>query len=247
MSKVTKVGVDTVDLHQLLFIRPLEQQYHIQKQQQRNDDDSDLDDDMDRDDEEDNVKLDEYLNSNLSQVDTEFKILMNVYDEDKIVLLQAEDEMKLTQFPTLIDSEDEDEYTQPNAKNHNDFAMDDDDDDDFNMNKARKLNKKEAPSSHNISDKQRELIRIQRGQDEYYKYQYYALNSVQKDDNYMLWNAILGLTESFVYEKIDRDKYNGSVTLYCHEVKRRNEPYNNVPIMDNEARYNTDTSNELEP
>jgi len=123
------------------------------------------------------------------------------------------------------------------------------------MGKKKKKKKKLTNESHQQRKAdQRRMIRLQREQDEYYKYQEYGLNSsgimylmarmIQKDDNDMLWNAILGLTESFVYEKIDRDKYNEAVAIYCDEVKRHNaETYNAVSTMDNEARYNTEVAN----
>eukprot|EP01084_Bolivina_argentea_P104208 186603_1 len=124
-------------------------------------------------------------------------------------------------------------------------------DDDFDLNdnnntneplkKKRKLNNKSS-NNNNING---ELIRLQRSQDEYYKYEYYALNSsnilylmarkIQKDDNNMLWLGILGLTESFIYEKIDRDKYNECVSYYCDEVKRRNKTNS---YKENEVSYN---------
>lgn len=53
----------------------------------------------------------------------------------------------------------------------------------------------------------------------------------------MLWNAILGLTESFIYEKITRDRYNQGIAYYCDEVKRSNKTYNNISTMDAEVRY----------
>jgi len=275
-----------VDLNQLLFIRPIIQRYQQQNTQNNNDDD-----------------LDQYIDDNMPEIDGNFKIyvidshrpfnLMNVYDQEKICLLQGDDEQKMEEFPTLIDSEDEndEENINPNVdyNNNNNNNNDDDDDDDFDIDidddddfdiddeddfddninnnnneplrKRRKLNHNQSVSSSSsnnskptiISSSQRRLIRIQREQDEYYKYQYYALNSsgimylmarsVQKDDNNMLWNAILGLTESFIYEKIDRDKYNSSVSIYCDEVKRRNETYNDISTMDNEVRYNLNEEN----
>jgi len=93
----------------------------------------------------------------------------------------------------------------------------------------------------------RRMVDIQRAQDEYYRMQWYALNSsgilysmarsVQKDDNLMLWSAILGLTESYILERIKRERYNEAVAAYCHEVKRRNDTYHSVATMDSEATY----------
>ena len=200
--------------------------------------------------------------------------------KQKIFLLQGDDEQKMEDFPTLIHEEDDDEdddieneESSPKTQDvddddDDDFDVEDDDDDDLKdenesnqpLKKRRKLNNNKGSGSvltsstnNGLSDKQRGLIRARRAQDEYYKYQYYGLNSsgimylmarsVQKDDNDMLWSAILGLTESFIYEKIDRDKYNECVSYYCDEVKRRNETYNNISTMDNEVRYNLGDEN----
>ena len=181
----------------------------------------------------------------------------------------------MASFPPLLEEEDfEDEQGGSNgnddpqqrtdgdgmALDDDDFDLDDDDDikdlDELDFagpaSKRRRLTKPRrlggGQGDGDISDKQRRMIRIQRAQDEYYKLQYYALNSsgilylmarsVQKDDNDMLWNAILGLTESYILERIKREQYNGAVATYCDEVKRRNETYNSVSTMDSEARYN---------
>jgi len=262
--------------------------------------DIDLDDEDETDalhEEEDQVQIDEYIEANLPAMDDNFKIyvidshrpfnLINVYDQDKIYLLQGEDEQKIETFPELIHSEDEEEEqeqdqedkhksTSPTGDDEDDdddedFDVDDHDDDDDDddlkqldemnepLRKKRKLNGHQSSSSSNgaasqrLSDNQRRLIRIQREQDEYYKYQYFGLHSsgiaylmarhIQKDDNDTLWAAVLGLTESFIYEKIDRDQYNHCITCYCDEVKRRNETYHTVSTMDDEVRYNTNDEN----
>ena len=176
--------------------------------------------------------------------------LINEFDDE-------EDENVNGSLVNIEDSDDDD-----------DFDIDDDDDDDLKENdnndeteplrKRRKLNDGSDGNinrrqNNAISEKQRKLIRARRLQDEYYKYQEYGLNSsgimylmarlIQKDDNDMLWNAILGLTESFIYEKINRDKYNQCITYYCDEVKRRNETYNNISTMDGEVRYSLNEEN----
>uniref|UniRef100_A0A7S0TED4 Cell division control protein 45 n=1 Tax=Elphidium margaritaceum TaxID=933848 RepID=A0A7S0TED4_9EUKA len=265
-----------VDLHQMLFVRPLVDKFHSEQQQLKQnkrgrrmrsgndlDDDDDLDDDEfeeDDDDEDEQVneeqvaRLNEYVTQHMQQIDARLKIyvfdahrpfnLSNVYDQHKIYLLQGDDEQKMNEFPEIIDADDEEEAAQlsPAQNDENDDVFDDDDDDDDDddenmhepMRKKRRLNTAslQPQSGSRVSERGRHIIRIQREQSEYYKLQYYALHSsgiaylmarsVHKDDNEMLWSAILGLTESFVHEKIDRDRYNQCVTLYCDEVKRRN-------------------------
>lgn len=190
--------------------------------------------------------------------------LQNVHDTAKICLLQGDDEQYIEEFPELFADEDDDAITnnnkgapKPKAKRvkNEDDAMgmdldddDDDDDDDFLDEDDDEL--KAATNPYNApthSEKQRKVSILKRKQEMHYRLQYSGLNSsgvlylmarsVQKDDNAMLWNAILGLTESFIYEKLDRDKYNSAVSVYCDEVKRRNETYNAVSTMDSEARY----------
>eukprot|EP00486_Rosalina_sp_Unknown_P016468 CAMPEP_0201593918 /NCGR_PEP_ID=MMETSP0190_2-20130828/191399_1 /ASSEMBLY_ACC=CAM_ASM_000263 /TAXON_ID=37353 /ORGANISM="Rosalina sp." /LENGTH=248 /DNA_ID=CAMNT_0048053339 /DNA_START=40 /DNA_END=783 /DNA_ORIENTATION=+ len=146
--------------------------------------------------------------------------LFNVHDQEKICLLQGHDEIDLGSIPALIGSDDEDEEEeQPEQKlniedSDDDFNIDDDDDDDDDLKdqdndndtqplkKRRRLNNngsngRRGNNNNGISDKQRQIIRARRLQDEYYKFQEYALNSsgimylmarlVQKDDNDMLW------------------------------------------------------------
>lgn len=254
-----------VDLNQMLFERPLGSRLMTEMQKQMGIDDLDQLDDLQHEQLQQQIyaKIDEAMDS----IDDNFKIyvidshrpfhLQNVHDTAKICLLQGDDEQNLDEFPAL-DFDDDDTATNSapkpkpkRVKNEDDMGMDldDDDDDDDDFLDEEDLEDSNPYNAPTHSEKQRKLQAIKRAQEMYYRLQFSGLNSsgvlyfmarsVQKDDNAMLWNAILGLTESFVYEKIDRDKYNSAVSVYCDEVKRRNETYNAVSTMDSEARYDT--------
>merc|ERR1712129_523197 len=120
----------TVDLHSMLFRRPLELEYHREHADEE-DDDSDLDDE---DKVAFNAKMEAFIETKLNEMDDRIKIyvldshrpfnLYNVRDQDKIYLLQGADEQKLDEFPNLFDNENDDGMTSDD---------DDDDDDDMNM------------------------------------------------------------------------------------------------------------------
>lgn len=91
-----------VNLKYMLFERPIIEQYHIEKAQQREssprheDDDEDLDLDHEQDDEADAQQITERIDAAMAQIDRNFRIyvidqhrpfnLENVYDEQKVKL-----------------------------------------------------------------------------------------------------------------------------------------------------------------
>ena len=102
--------------------------------------------------------------------------------------------------------------------------------------KRRRLNKKAQGKNKNKNKQVRSSKRQQeRATRNYYRFTYYSLHSsgiaynlarnIHKADNDMLWLAILGLTELFIFEKIDRQQYDAQIVKYRDEVIINNPPY----------------------
>jgi len=49
-------------------------------------------------------------------------------------------------------------------------------------------------------------------------------SNAHKDSNAMLWWAIIGLTEQYVGDEIDRSRYEDEVSAMCEEIMRLNGP-----------------------
>jgi len=173
--------------------------------------------------------------------------LTNIYSPRMVWVVDTEEQCQAT-FPERYKVDDESESE---SESDSEFS---DSDDEGPPRKKRKLN----------PEVQIQRQKLKKENDEYYNMTYQGLNSswfmyqmatrINKDDNMMLWCAIVGLTKMFLNQKMGRQKYNEIMEEFQTYVLRRNNPVvedeeeekNAQKVKEKRKRDHIQFSNELQ-
>jgi len=166
--------------------------------------------------------------------------LENIHNNLNVYVLDDRDEgTDLNAYPVPL-SEDEE------SEEESDSSLGFSDADDVPPRKKRRLLVKDDPVR---AEKRRRKAEI----DSYYKLSYWGkptshlfyelARDMKKSDNNLLWLSIIGLTDMFINDRMDRLKYDMSLRHYREEVLRLNPVHHNRHIKD----YNHNVSTRLLP
>lgn len=155
--------------------------------------------------------------------------LENIHNNLNVFVLDDRDEgTDLSAYPIpLSDDEESDEES--------DSSLGFSDDENVQPRKKRRLLVKDDPVR---AEKRRRKAEI----DSYYKFSYWGkptshlfyelARDMKKGDNNLLWLSIIGLTDMFINDRMDRLKYDMSLRHYREEVLRLNPVHHNRNMED---------------
>lgn len=163
------------------------------------------------------IDEDDFPNLNIFVFDFHKPVhLSNVHSPRMIWIAETEEKCQETYPEQYIEEVEED------SSEEDEFS---DSDDEGPPRKKRKLNPEIAL----------QRLQLKRSNDTYYQHTYHGLNSswflyqmatkLNKDDNHMLWWAIVGLTKMFIHQQMDRLQYNELVEEFRGFVLRKNTPF----------------------
>jgi len=163
--------------------------------------------------------------------------LENIHNNVNVFVLDDDEGMVRNNYPVPL-SDDEESDTE------SDSSLGFSDDEEENPTKKRRLMVKDDPVR---AEKRRRKAEI----DSYYKFSYWGkptshlfyelARDMKKSDNNLLWLSIIGLTDMFINDRMDRTKYDMSLRHYREEVLRLNPVQQRRQVDD----YNHNVSTRL--